>query len=351
MRDLRLTVVLAMLVAASLACTVAGGALAAPARAPQAVVELAKASPVREYAGWLVFSRWDGSAYRLSTWHAGTVRDLPVRSQSAVFDADAGPDSSGKASVAVSLCDGSCDLFVIGLEPGDRLRPVRNANTTGHDEIAPTVWKGRLAYARRYGPDKIVPYTKQLVAPRSRPSDRIGTLPARRCGAVDAPTCRVIKHTELAGMELWGRWIAQSWRYQPDGFPGFRQNEIRLTNASRSDTRQIASMVSGLGGQTYLGPSIAGGRVAFFRACQGDPGGCFTNDSGAIRYRISSGRYELAGARENWSAWAWSGVSDYHVPSAFACSGGDPGIPTEPCGIVRRIGLAWKRVAGHVIGG
>ncbi len=157
------------------------------------------------------------------------------------------------------------------------------------------------------------------------------------------------QHTELAGLELWGRWIAQSWRYQPDGFPGFRQNEIRLTNVARSDTRQIASMITGLGGQTYLGPSIASGRVAFFRACQGDPGGCFTNTSGAIRYRISSGSYELAGARESWSAWAWSGVSDYHVPSEFACSGGDPGLPTEPCAIVRRIGLAWKPVAEHVI--
>ena len=345
----RLTAALVVLVLASLSWASAGAAVQAPASS--GVVELAKASPVREYAGWLVFSRWDGSAYRLATWHAGTVRDLPVRGQSSVFDADAGPDSSGKPSVVVSLCDESCDLFVIGLEPGDRLRPVRNANTSGHDEIAPTVWNGRLAYARRYGPDSIVPYTKLLAAARSRPSDRIGTLPARRCGAVDAPACRLIKHTELAGMELWGHRIAQSWRYQPDGFPGFRQNEIRLTDVARSDTRQIASMVTGLGGQTYLGPSIASGRVAFFRTCQGDPGGCFTNNSGAIRYRISSGRYEIAGARENWSAWAWSGVSDYHVPSAFACSGGDPGTPTEPCGIVRRIGLPWQPVAGHTIRG
>jgi len=351
MPSLRLTVAFVALVGASLSWTDAGAATAVAAPAPRVVVGLAKSSPVREYAGWLVFSRWDGSAYRLSTWHAGTVRDLPVRSQSGVFDADAGPDSSGKPSAVVSLCDGSCDLYVVGFEAGDRLRPVRNANTTGHDEIAPTVWKGRLAYARRYAPDNIVQYTKLLAAARSRPSDRIGTLPARRCRAVDAPTCRVIKHTELAGMELWGRWVAQSWRYQPDGFAGFRQNEIRLTNVSRSDTRQIASMITGLGGQTYLGPSIASGRVAFFRACQGDPGGCFTDTSGAIRYRISSGRYELAGDRENWSAWAWSGVSDYHVPSAFACSGGDPSTPTEPCAIVRRIGLAWKPVAAHVIRG
>ena len=115
MNSRRLTAVLVGLVAASPAWASAAAALAGPA--PTGVVGLAKSSPVREYAGWLVFSRWDGSAYRLSTWHAGTVRDLPVRSQGSVFDADAGPDSSGKPSVVASLCDASCDLFVIGLEP------------------------------------------------------------------------------------------------------------------------------------------------------------------------------------------------------------------------------------------
>ena len=49
-------------------------------------------------------------------------------------------------------------------------------------------------------------------------------------------------------------------------------------------------MTGGEGGQTYLGPSIANGRVAFFKACQGDPGGCSPATSGAIRYRISSQR-------------------------------------------------------------
>ena len=146
-------------------------------------------------------------------------------------------------------------------------------------------------------------------------------------------------------MELWGRWIAQIWTYQPDDFPGFRQNEVRLTDVARSDTRQIASMVTGLGGQTYLGPSIAEGRVAFFRACQGDPGGCSARNSAAIRYRISTGGYELAGADEAWSAWAWSGTAGYHVPSDFACSGGDPGIPVEPCAIIRRTGSDYHAIA------
>ena len=148
-------------------------------------------------------------------------------------------------------------------------------------------------------------------------------------------------------MELWGRWIAQSWTYQPDSFPGFRQNEIRLTNVARTDTRQVAAMVSGEGGQTYLGPSVVDGRVAFAKVCQGDPGGCSPSTSGPVRYRISNGAYQLVGESEQWSGWAFDGTADFHVPSDFDCSGGDPGSPpSEPCGIYRRTGLPWNDAAG-----
>ena len=337
------------LAAATLLLAHPAGAAARVSATGELFVPLARSTPVDEYAGWLLFSRWDGERYRLSSWHDGEVRDLQVRSQSAPFDADVGPDSKGRPSVAVSLCDGSCDLFVIGLGVGDRLRPVRNANTTGSDEIAPTVWKGRVAFGRRYGANTVIPYTKRLNWPRSRRSERLAGLPDRRCGAVDPPHCRRLRDTKLASMELWGRWLAQRWTYQPTGFGGFRQNEIRLTNVERTDTRQVAYMSTGLGGQTYLGPSIAEGRVAFFRACQGDPGGCSSMNSGAIRYRISTGRYEIDGAVHAWSGWTWSGAVGYHVPSDYACSGGDPALAVEPCGIYRRRGLDWTPLDAEAV--
>lgn len=315
----------------------------ATAQTGERIVPLSNETPVTEYRGFVLFSRWDGSAYRLSVLRDGAVRDLPVRPQGTPFDADVGPDSSGAPSAVFSICDGSCDLYVVGFEPGATPRPVRNANTTGHDETDPSIWKGRLVYARTYG-KTVVPYTKLLAAPRSRPSDRLAALPGERCGAVDPPDCRPIEKVELERMELWGRWVAQSWRYQPDDFPGFAQNEIRLTDVGRSDTRQVAAMTTGLGGQAYLGPSFSDGRLAFFRACEADPGGCSTSNSGAIRYAISSGDVELAGAGESWFSWAWTGDGDLHVPSAFDCSGGDPGTPVVPCGIYRRDALDWHEV-------
>ncbi|MDQ3631130.1 MAG: hypothetical protein M3417_07680 [Actinomycetota bacterium] len=334
------------LTATAAGLTLAAGATPASAQTgEERVVDLDRATPVREYDGRLLFSRWDGSAYRLATLHEGQLRDLPVPPQSEPFDADAGPDSAGNASAVVSLCDATCDLFVLGFEEGDELRPVRNANTTGNDETDPSIWNGRLVFAREYG-TRVIPYTKRLRAPRSRPSDRLAGLPRERCGASEPPDCRPIEGPDLVQMELYGERVAQSWQYQPEGFGGFRQNEVRLTNIDRTDTRQIAYMSTGIGGQTYLGPSMAKGRVAFYRACQGDPGGCSTQNSGAIRYRISDDSYELAGANEAWQAWEWNGANTFHVLSDLECSDGGAGeVPnSEQCGIYRGPDPDWQAV-------
>ena len=328
------------------ALTALAAIAAGPAEAKiQPVGPLDRATPVREYADWLLYSRWDGSHYRLTAQRDGQTLTLPVPASADPYNADVGPDSDGRPAAVVSVCEGSCDLYTIALEPGAELRAIRNANTGGHDEIAPSIWKGRLVFGRRYGSDQVLPYTKRIQAPRSQPSQRLADLPDERCGAIEPPDCRPIERVELPAMELWGRWVAQRWTYRPDGF-GARQNEVRLTNVARTDTRQLARSSTGIGGQTYLGPSIAEGRVAFFRACQVDLGGCSRKDSGAIRYRISTEDYRLDGAVKGWTGWAWSGAADFHVPSAFDCGGGDPGAaPKEACGVYRRDALDWERAS------
>ncbi len=112
------------LAATAAGVTLAAGVAPAAAQTQEArVVGLDRATPVREYAGWLLFSRWDGSAYRLATLHQGQLRDLPVPPQITPLDADVGPDSAGDPSAVVSLCAATCDLFVVGFEDGDELRP------------------------------------------------------------------------------------------------------------------------------------------------------------------------------------------------------------------------------------
>jgi hypothetical protein len=88
-----------------------------------------------------------------------------------------------------------------------------------------------------------------------------------------------------------------------------RQNEIRLTNLSRTHTRQVA-------------------------------------------YRISNERYQLDGGVTGWQRWTWSGSAGCHVPSAFDCRGADPGAPASDAGAsYRRDDLAWAPMSASRIDG
>ena len=138
--------VLAIAVLAALAAAAPAAAQSPGAR----IVDLAKSTTVREYDGWLLYSRWDGSAYHLSTWHDGTQTDLPAPRSPGRTTRTPAPTRAASRPRWCPSATRRCDLFVIGFKPGDRLRPVNNANTTDHDEIAPSVWKGRLVFGRRY---------------------------------------------------------------------------------------------------------------------------------------------------------------------------------------------------------
>ena len=79
----------ALLVAASLL-------LPAAVRA-QTVVPLDRSTEVREHAGIAMFSRWDGSAYRLAVYREGVLADLPqVPPQATRYDFDIGSNSKGE---------------------------------------------------------------------------------------------------------------------------------------------------------------------------------------------------------------------------------------------------------------
>ncbi|MBW3654396.1 MAG: transposase, partial [Actinobacteria bacterium] len=103
-------------------------------------------------------------------------------------------------------------------------------------ETAPTIFRGRIAFARTYrsGAGPIV-YTKRLVAPRSRPSRRLPGVPQRRQGK---PT----ESRSVAGLELVGDSLGQSVTYDFAGAAGFRQNEIRLVDVEDATSRQVARM-------------------------------------------------------------------------------------------------------------
>ena len=271
------------------------GAGAAAALAALALPALASAdtvaSPgaptaVREFAGNIVFSQFDPTAgrYFLSVRRSGAAAPerLPVASSARTFDADIGPDSSGKPELIYQRCaEGTgvprgCDLFVYTLDGSAGERPVANANDPGHNDTNATIWRGRIAWSRDYGsgsePNPIV-YTKTLTAPRSQPSTRLPGVPQTRTGDVDTHVTGPTTGRTVQDLELWGENLALTVSYGCGGCAGIDQSELRLDDLGDGSAKQVAFQVVGLSGQTLVGPSFFNGRLGWYKACLGDPSG------------------------------------------------------------------------------
>lgn len=298
----RIRLLLAGAAAAALA------ALALPALASAAAVATPGApTGVREFAGTIVFSQFDPAAkrYFLSVRRAGAAAPerLPVASSARAFDADIGPDSNGRPELIYQRCaEGAgaphgCDLFVYALDGSTGERPVRNANDPDHNDTNPTLWRGRIAWARDYGsgsePNPIV-YTKTLTAPRSQPSKRLPGVPQTRTGDVDPRVSGPTTGRTVQDLELWGRNLALTVSYGCGGCSGIDQSELRLDDIGDATSRQVAFQVVGLSGQTLVGPSFFSGRLGWYKACLGDPGGCGQGQGGPFRYALTARTYQRA---------------------------------------------------------
>jgi hypothetical protein len=267
-------------------------ALAAPASALAAPVAApAGATAVREYQGIIVFSQFDRatSRWRLAIRRPGRLAELlPVAPGDREFDADIGPDSDGDPQVIYQRCGETCDLFVYSLANGTGERPVRNANDPERHDTQPTLWRGRIAWARIYGEQqdrKVIVYTKRLTAPRSQRSQRLPGVPERRG----------VTGRSVDALELWGDNLAQVVGYTCPTCPGTSTAELRLVRVSTRRGSEIAYQAVGLGGQQLIGPSfVGGGTLAWYKACLGDPEGCRNNAGGPFRYDVRRRTYTKA---------------------------------------------------------
>jgi hypothetical protein len=283
-------------------------ALALPALASADTVASPGApTAVREFAGNIVFSQFDPTAgrYFLSVRRAGAAAPerLPVASSTRTFDADIGPDSSGKPELIYQRCAAGtgvprgCDLFVYALDGSTGERPVANANDPDHNDTNATIWRGRIAWVRDYGsgsePNPIV-YTKTLTARRSQPSKRLPGVPQTRTGDVDTHVTGPTTGRTVQDLELWGENLALTVSYGCGGCAGIDQSELRLDDLDTGRAKQVAFQIVGLSGQTLVGPSFFAGRLGWYKACLGDPSGCQQGQGGPFRYALSSRAYQRA---------------------------------------------------------
>jgi hypothetical protein len=287
-----------------LAATLAALAAVPAAAHAETVASPGAATAVKEYAGTIVFSHLDRTTNQwfLTVRRAGAAAPerLPIAPSGRPFDADIGPDAAGRPELVYSRCSSppgvpsGCDLFVYSLDGATGERPVRNANDPDHNDANPTLWRGRIAWARDYGtPDEPNPivYTKALTAPRSQPSRRLPGVPQRRTGDVERVSGPTSGRT-VQDLELWGENLALTVSYGCRGCAGIDQSELRLDDLGDGSARQVAFQVVGLSGQTLVGPSFFNGRLGWYRACLGDPSGCVGGRGGPFRYSLRSRTYQ-----------------------------------------------------------
>jgi hypothetical protein len=282
---------------ASLLASLVGvvGVLAMPsAAAAQTVAKTGAATSVREFDKTVVFSDLDRASglWHLSVRRAGTplVEHLPVAPSPTSFEADIGPDVKGRATLVYQRCRGlndvgvpiGCDLFVYSLADATGERPLRSANDPDHDDVEPTIWGGRIAWARVYGSGRDarpVVYTRTLSAPRSRPSTRLPGVPRR--GMTDRA---------VGALELWRGNLAAIVSYGCDSCTGIVTAELRLDDVRRRTAAQVAVLAIGLAAQNLTGPSFFDGHLAWYKACRVAEPTCRTA-VGPYRYTLTTRRY------------------------------------------------------------
>jgi hypothetical protein len=134
-------------------------ATATPARAADTTVTtVGKPTTIDAWAGRAVWSTWDPavSAFRLTVYHDGRTRLLPVAPSPSPFQADLGPGPNGGTVAIYSRCrepvtftnagKRGCDLFLYRFATGRESKLA--AVNSKFDEEWPTVWGHRLAFVR-----------------------------------------------------------------------------------------------------------------------------------------------------------------------------------------------------------
>jgi hypothetical protein len=238
----------------------------------------ARATPVDAdaRAGLVVWSAYDShiKMYRLMVRRRGLTFGVRVAPAATPFDADAGTDARGRPALAF-VRDGDVHVFTFGGGDGERAVPL--ASTPGVDDIAPSLRRGRLAWARETSDtDPPVLLTTPVDGGRfATPLDR------RLIGG---------RRGEVKGLEWDGRRVALT--FETPGAPGEAVADLRLLDRYAGTVRVLARSGVGIGGQTYLGPSLDAGTVYAYKLCDGDASGCEDGTAGVLRLRPGARRLE-----------------------------------------------------------
>ncbi|MBI5105632.1 MAG: hypothetical protein HZB46_11755 [Solirubrobacterales bacterium] len=269
------------------------------ALADREVGSAASNGPVAAYGGTVAWSTWDGVAggFRLVVLRGGSATVLAdVAPSAAPFDVSAGPGPTGSTWLVWSRCAtflydtrSGCDVVRYDLAaPGERA--VTGASTPTADEFAPSIWRTRIAYARRTAgtPDRVV--IGSLSGARDRVVDGI---PTTVCGELsEVGACRPTTTRLVADTAVRGDALAVASRVSTGsdeaGICGL--GIVRRLDLRTGAFRDLAPTVCGLSGAQPTSTAFDdSGRLLWARSCPGDPSACEKQQSGPYRYRPVTG--------------------------------------------------------------
>jgi hypothetical protein len=307
------------------------------------------ATQVREEGGTIAFSVYDATAKTYALYTRARAAEpvrVPVPPSPTPFNADIGTDTRGRPALVYQRClriaetrldtfitqaPVGCELYLYSLALGGGERPIRNANDPDNDDTNPTIWRGRIAWARRYGTDVVV-YTKRLTTPRSQPSTRLPGMPSRRC-IPDPRRCSTTRDRTVRAMELREDLLALSISYTCRGCGGTSEAQLRLVDVPDRTAESIWRVAVGLAGQTISEPSLSASALAWYFGCGANEPSC-RDVVGPHRYDLETQRYTRAAGPFSVGGFADGGSRLYLVRDCLSGAElGMPGFPATDCRI------------------
>jgi hypothetical protein len=263
----------------------AGGATntdAAAAQAPATISELHGETSVRAWNGvqaWTDFSAADHK------WHVVVRRAGAIFLPAAIpagderLKVDVGPGPDGRPALVYVRCAERCYAVVSDLD-GRRARIV----TASAGASVATIWRSRVAWVR----GRNVVLTRLL---RAGSASHVPGVPRRKCyeRVPGRRRCERPQDGSVDDLELRGGQLALVVSYGLSQGGGNGQTEVRMQSVRGGAQRLLAFMNVGEGGQRWVGPSWAQGKLFFYRSCRD----CQTGQ-GAYRYDPRTGAYSKA---------------------------------------------------------
>jgi hypothetical protein len=291
-------------------------AMPAVALADEVVATPSRPTPVSAYGGRVAWSQFDATrgVYFLMSRAAGVTTTVPVAPRSVPFDVDLGPDQNGDTVAAYSRCardpaarngaignaiaqlpDWStgrgCDLYRFTFQTG-RETVIAVANSPTASEFLPTVWKGRVAFARVYerrhgrAGRQAYLYTRDISGGRRSVGVPAGTRSSQLFCAGGRRTCTRLVEPGPTALDLAGRRLAFGWDSGDPGGPTTAAYFATITAHPRKHRVDFGSS-GDIQGEEVVQPSVDTGQVYWGHTLYGD-----TTSSALRRYRITTGRYE-----------------------------------------------------------